>query len=124
MAEKPTQHTPGPWNVCDGDGMHVYYVNPRVEAGEDIDDPRHDSIVAKCDDMGCMSGIPDEERQANARLIAAAPELLAACEEWDAWVKTHANELAYGGWCDEVPPLPVDQGRAAIARATGKSVPA
>ena len=74
-----TQHTPGPWGIGDG-GMHVYYVNPEIEAGKNIDDPSHDSIVAKCDGMGVLSGIPDDERQANARLIAAAPELLEACK--------------------------------------------
>lgn len=70
-------HTPGPWAVGEG-GQHVYYVNPAIEAGDEgIDDPRHDSIVARCGDMGAFSGIPDSEIDANARLIAAAPELLA-----------------------------------------------
>lgn len=72
--------TPAPWAVGEG-GFHVYYVNPQIEAGEDIEDERHDSIVAMTDGMGAFSGIPDEERQANARLIAAAPELLAAAKE-------------------------------------------
>ena len=75
------EHTPGPWSIGEG-GLHVYYVNPEIEAGnDDIDDPRHDSIVAKCSGMGAFSGIPDEEREANARLIAAAPNLLAACKQ-------------------------------------------
>ena len=42
------KHTPGPWNVCEGDGMHVYYLNPAIEVGkvgEEVDDPTHDSIL-------------------------------------------------------------------------------
>lgn len=57
-----TQHTPGPWN----DGLH-YHGNLAVQA----DNGR---LVALC---GRLS-LDDEqlENQANARLIAAAPDLL------------------------------------------------
>jgi hypothetical protein len=44
-----------------------------------IDDPSHDSIITSAANLGPMSGIPDDERMANIRLIAAAPALLAAC---------------------------------------------
>ena len=70
-----SQHTPGPWKVQD-DGLGVYYVNPRIEAGEDFVDACHDSIIARCTDFGPLSGIEDEEAEANARLIAKAPEML------------------------------------------------
>lgn len=30
-----TKHTPEPWNVCEGDGMHVYCVNP-IAAAPDL----------------------------------------------------------------------------------------
>jgi len=65
------QHTPIPWAVGEG-GRHVCYVNPSIEAGEDIDDSRHDSIIARCDGMGAYSGISDEEQEANAEFIARA----------------------------------------------------
>lgn len=56
------QHTPGPWDVTPS-GFHVY--------------DAHGSVTADC-------AQPDvrrlEERKANARLIAAAPELLAMVE--------------------------------------------
>lgn len=59
-----SKHTEGPWNIGQG-GQHVYYVNPKIEAGDEtIDDPSHDSVIAKCGDLGPWSGIPDEEREA------------------------------------------------------------
>ncbi len=106
-------HTPGPWNVCET-GYAVYYVNPKIEAGdESIEDDSHDSIVADTQNMGYLSGIPDEDRLANARLIAAAPDLLAALikmvdsmtdQEWG----THGHAMA-----DR-------EARAAIAKAQFK----
>jgi len=61
-----TTHTPGPWAFTDEmyglDHMRVYGVNDHSGQG-----------VANC-------GYGDSgEAQANARLIAAAPDLLAAC---------------------------------------------
>lgn len=56
------QHTPGPWDVTPS-GYHVY--------------DEHGNVTADCaqPDIGSL-----EERKANARLIAAAPELLAMVE--------------------------------------------
>lgn len=73
-------HTPGPWGISK-DGYGVYYVNPRIEAGEDIDDPQHDSVIARVDGGAvdpAFFGMDDDTMRANASLIAAAPELLAA----------------------------------------------
>jgi hypothetical protein len=56
------KYTPGPW-VLREDGFIV-----------DCDD----CIIA---DPHCKPGPEIEEREANARLIAAAPELLQACKE-------------------------------------------
>lgn len=67
-------HTPGPWGINDS-GFGVYYVNPKIEAGDEaIDDPSHDSVVADTNGMGPWSGIPDDVRQANANLISCAPD--------------------------------------------------
>lgn len=55
-----TQHTPGPWTVDDNGFIYDY-------AGNTIADPH-------CSDIDL------DEREANARLIAAAPELLNALE--------------------------------------------
>ena len=57
-------HTPGPWEINEGDGMAIAKVS-------------HYAITAPCTaDIG--SGLSREETLANARLIAAAPDLLAA----------------------------------------------
>lgn len=82
------EHTPGPWSVSD-----------RYEDSSDVLDPNGFEIAgvastAILDDYSEKLGIPhwsrmpgksyiersDEERLANAALIAAAPDLLAACK--------------------------------------------
>lgn len=60
-----SQHTPGPWIIVER------------EAGRDLDEtfvgPSDEGIVAGCWPYGRLG-----TQEANARLIAAAPELLAA----------------------------------------------
>jgi hypothetical protein len=69
-----SKHTPGPWAVMASDEEWGTY-----------------QIGAFCVDVGSMQGTADwysspeyfaarDEDEANARLIAAAPDLLAACE--------------------------------------------
>ena len=56
-----------------------------------------------------------EQAEANARLMAAAPDLLAACKDTlDYWETTGFAD------CDEGCDCIVDQMRAAIAKAEGK----
>jgi len=64
-----THHTPGPWNVT---GLYV-----REQDG---------GLVASINDLWHGQKTPKAEKNANARLIAAAPDLLAALEEllWSA----------------------------------------
>ena len=85
----PRQHTPGPWTA------DIYC----VWAGE----------IFVC---GTQTGLPVERQIANARLIASAPDLLAACLS------------ALRALEDNLSPGPMDEDakaglRAAIARATG-----
>ncbi len=77
-----TQHTPGPWHTegC-GDGTTV------------------------CDRNGLVP-LAHNLSEANARLIAAAPDLLA--------VARHVEECRINGW-----PLDFQMVRAAIAKAIG-----
>ena len=67
-----TKHTPGPWT------MH-----PRGKDGAEV---RATASVAWCGSAWTLGSenqvIRADEAQANARLIAAAPDLLAACEEF------------------------------------------
>ncbi len=83
------KHTPGRWHVGQirGQFQAVY-----GRLGEQ---------VADCGNYS----IPDKEGEANARLIAAAPELLAVLIECEVLVKQY--------------PSIYKQARAAIAKATG-----
>lgn len=56
-----TKHTPGPWSCDHGDTPTVYPDNDK--------------------DYGIIADVYGDQAQANARLIAAAPELLEALKE-------------------------------------------
>lgn len=97
------KHTPGPWKWRSG-------YNGMDGVGEEIF--THD----RNDGMWLAYG---SNQEANARLIAAAPELLAALERCD---------LAFADWqVGVVPGRPEDilaliaQVRAALAKATGEA---
>lgn len=67
-----SNHTPGPWKVFDGHGSNRFA--PAIVDGiPDIDG----KCVANCI---CHVATTNDDVAANARLIAAAPELLAALE--------------------------------------------
>lgn len=61
-------HTPGPWDI-DDDTMEIFSITPEHSAGW---------IATVLGNDGNGRPLPPEEMAANARLIAAAPELLAA----------------------------------------------
>ena len=72
MSEIKAQHTPGPW---------VVYLDTKVTTA-----PKHHGmhgslheVIADCSRNSQWTGKRDEIAEANARLIAAAPELLEAC---------------------------------------------
>lgn len=69
------QHTPGPWRVSEG--LNAGFVAKEQGGFVPIRTPfRHDAFQ----DGPSRSDISDEILGANARLIAAAPELLEACK--------------------------------------------
>ncbi|CAN0620485.1 conserved protein of unknown function [Burkholderia multivorans] len=88
MAE--VKHTPGPWAVPESHGK------ARVWA-------RHEFLVADCNVSDHLRTV---EKKANARLIAAAPDLLDALEE----IVNTPHLGGKGGF---------QKARAAIAKATG-----
>lgn len=97
-------HTPGEWTVTGPNG----YLN---QIGIGIDTGRGISPIAAAYGAG-------EEVKANARLIAAAPELLDACQamaEWDAREQDHAVDFAER---TKMCIAAFDKARAAIAKAT------
>ncbi len=115
---KTASHTPGPWKtealiqeVGFGEKHRVAYVNAQSET------------VAQCWLTGCDRGLADETRlaetRANARLIAAAPELLALASKL-AVLPVHSPE-----WLEN-PSVRVDlsaavyAARAAVAKAQGE----
>jgi hypothetical protein len=75
-----TQHTPGPWTCHSGmvwkDGPNVY---PK---GNEDGIP----IASMCREPN--NGTEPVERDANAKLIAAAPELLDAVKQWEIFLFT------------------------------------
>ena len=112
---KKTKHTPGPWVIKDLDtiydkrGIKLCYVN--------------DSLYT----TGVYGGVYNladyrDERNANARLIAAAPELLEALEASAELLKIIANKLGIvtqGTECDTQVTREII--RKAINRARGES---
>lgn len=100
--ENPADHTPGPWKEHEG-----FIVGPDDET---IADPR--CLPPTADNTATMD--------ANARLIAAAPELLEACKMLLPYVADQVHRGAVPGqdtshYGDE---RAVTAGRAAIAKAT------
>ena len=102
-----TKHTPGPWTAEMTDKP---YNVPLIYAAE------HTGPIAEIRsrlDVAAQHPLVVETRNANARLIAAAPDLLAVAQELAA---------SAGYWSEyDVPLGIVDRLRAAIAKATGES---
>lgn len=67
-----TQHTPGPWN---------WYEHDKNRASAPVKVETRDRVIADVTWCGVEGGA---ERIANARLISAAPDLLAALEAVEA----------------------------------------
>ena len=107
MSEQ-ARHTPGPW---------------QSRWQEATDDFAHPIIaIETCEGAGDVAGIHyasrDGEDEANARLIAAAPDLLTALQAvMAAWL----TEAGHGdGILEEHGPA-LDAARTAVAKATGTS---
>ena len=113
-----SNHTPGPWFAS---GRYIGTFN-------------HKSAIGECRSASeCWSD--DEPASANARLIAAAPELLEACQTFAEWLRredegfpeeirfnTPEGEAKWREWYGEnlrVCALAMEQARSAIAKARG-----
>ena len=59
-----TEHTPGPWAIWTDPDRYDPYATVYC--------PRDDTVIAKCD----IGHAPVDVERANARLIAAAPDML------------------------------------------------
>ena len=90
-----TKHTPGPWKSTPSipeEGYEVFWIESDDELQNQIADVR---------------GPQNAENTSNARLIAAAPELLMFAQEWLDRQGTDKNYMTA-------------KARAAIAKATGE----
>lgn len=101
-----SKHTPGPWYIgkdANDQNRHIY---AEQVVRSDDGDAWHPLIACTDDDEQQV------DWRANARLIAAAPDLLAVVQEL---------EESAGYWSEyDVPLGIVDRMRAAIAKATGE----
>jgi hypothetical protein len=96
-----SEHTPGPWERGNNEGF--WGQNCCIEADTEI------GPVVVCDFVHSSA----VEEDANAALIAAAPDLLAACQAFvDWWEQEGQGERALRG--------ALAAARAAIARAGGE----
>jgi hypothetical protein len=105
----PAQHTPGAWTVTDNSWEISTVYGP---AGQ---------VIAECPiDSTVLEETQDEfeaVKEANARLIAAAPELLKACSDWIDWLKPDAP---FREDAADYEAQMLDAMRAAIAKARGQ----
>lgn len=95
------QHTPGPWKLSD------FEVYPTVWKG--AENTRNHALIARVSNWGGETNELREQAAANARLIAAAPELLNALCAIVASDDAHALTQQW-----------IEMGRRAIAKATGE----
>lgn len=101
------QHTPGPWEHLgtdsDGSGYDIVAAGP--------DDLRRTGPLALVGGWGKMA-----EQNANARLIASAPDLLAACRK----LREALASITFAGGDPLCVRAALDASRLAIHAATGK----
>lgn len=109
------KHTKGPWFYNDGEKGKYF---PHVVLGGDNPKSGHYITVNTC---GGHNGGQMNECQANARLIASAPDLLEACEAALPWI---GKMIADGAHMNSVAPNAcvgaMQRMDAAIRKAEGK----
>ena len=112
-----SKHTPGPWRwTANYEPAELeidigtyespgYWGNPTLMAG--------DVCVVGCDEYWILGGDKyDPDGRANARLIAAAPDLLAALKVAEKAMQADISGIDIGASFEQI--------RAAIAKATGE----
>ena len=103
VAADAPKHTPGPWKIARGEGLLVWSARGLC--------------IADCSNPVAFG---PAEKEANARLIAAAPDLLERLH----WAVTTADRLAEvtpAGFLRNGIKAGADQCRAAIARAVSEA---
>ena len=107
-----SKHTPGPWEF----GRCKQITGIRTIAGWFIGRTGGRKPLLDIGEVYLFASQNEGEQEANARLIAAAPELLEACQSMDADLN---DPGCWIGALMSPNPKTVDLIRAAIAKATG-----
>ena len=105
-------HTQGPWTI---DHQFIGPIGEAVASLCDVNDSVFGAIVNWPRSDAELKTLDDAENEANARLIASAPDLLECLQKW---MSFQINSGLEG--CDEI----VEQTEKAIAKATGAEVEA
>lgn len=123
MHRKPTedevetaQSTPGPWRIADlnKQGMFNNDGSGVVLAGDNDDSVRICTVAAHSPaKRGKGHELDCSVREANARLIAAAPDLLRTSQAVLRWYAAHGKSTPDDTWTPELAKL-----HAAVSRAT------
>lgn len=108
MTKQETKHTPGPWQAYNRVGNRIF--NQWRVYSDCLNQP---CAICKMDES-----LTGDQEVANARLIAAAPDLLEACkglecsirEAFKLDVKKHYSLMLF-----------IESARAAIAKAEGRN---
>ena len=106
-------HTPGPWFADDDSRIWRRHPSELYQNGGGL---AGDKPIATCWDGWEENGYP---RNSNARLIAAAPELLDSLSKLVAFYVRIINSGDCGNWDPETD-AEIINARAAIAKAEGK----
>lgn len=96
-------HTPGPWLIEDSNGFTIAARHTKGRVNIPVAYPAYTS-----------------EREANARLIAAAPDLLEACKDLNGYLNAVANQLPVSELSAVLEK--VKRSADAIAKATNSTV--
>ena len=125
-----TEHTPGPWiyHWTLPQEIRIGWIKehgekPRTSPAEFLDSDGHNLVIARLP-LDRKSDEPTEEMKANARLIASAPDLLAALQRLQQSYypltrrKSESHLDASLRWSDEQDKAH-DAARTAIAKARG-----
>ena len=110
------KHTPGPWVKrkfpTGRGGIPVWWILDSIP-------DRDGQVIANAI---CYTAGTNDDADANATLLEAAPDLLAACEALiemaDAWDRHFSEHAKASRWTDSDPDI-MAQARAAVAKAKG-----
>lgn len=80
-----SKHTPGPWYMSEEYGLHVYSPAEKMQIA--------DILLCDASDPEPYATADEKTAKANARLIAAAPDLLAALRDMVRFVGTDAGRV-------------------------------